>query len=90
MQHGTLKLKPSATKRLNAMDEKLRLPSKADERKTNRDIKNDPDTFEASDEDFAKSRPASEVLPPVLYEGHQTPKWQAGINRDRRRGIKAD
>ena len=68
MRHGTLKLKPSATKPLNAMDEKLRIPSKAEERKINRDIKNDPDTFEASDEDFAKSRPASEVLPPVLYE----------------------
>ena len=50
------------TKPLNTMDEKLRIPSRAEE-KTNGDIKNDPDTFEPSGEDFAKSRPARECCP---------------------------
>jgi hypothetical protein len=71
------------------MDEKLRIPSRAEEKKINRDINNDPDTFEASDEDFTKSKPASKVLPRVLYIGHQTPRWHARMNRDLRRGIKA-
>ena len=50
------------------MDRKLRRPSEAEERKINRGIKNDPETFEASDEEIAEARPASEVLPPVLYQ----------------------
>ena len=50
------------------MDEKLKRPSRAEEKKINGDIKNDPDTFEASGDDFAKSKPASKVLPRVLYQ----------------------
>jgi hypothetical protein len=64
------------------MDEKLKRSSGAKEKKINRDIKNDPDTFEASGEDFAKSKPASRVLPRVLYqEVIKRRKWQAPINK---------
>lgn len=44
------------------------MPSKAEERKINRGIQDDSDTFEASDEDFAKAKPASEVLPSGVYQ----------------------
>ena len=104
------------------MNRKLKMPSKAEETKINRGIQNDPDTFEASDEEFAVAKPAREVLPSMIYEevirrrrGQRGPqkaplkeqvtlrldrdilshyramgkKWQARINRDLRRGIKA-
>ena len=50
------------------MDRKLKTPSKAEDKKINKGIQSDPDTFEASDEDFAKARPASEVLPSSVYQ----------------------
>jgi uncharacterized protein (DUF4415 family) len=50
------------------MDRKLKTPSKAEDKKINKGIQSDPDTFEASDEDFAKARPASEVLPSNVYQ----------------------
>ena len=104
------------------MNRKLKISSKAEERKINWGIQNDPDTFEANDEEFANAKPASEVLPSVVCQevikrrrGQRGPqkaavkeqvtlrldhdvlshyramgrKWQARINRDLRRGIKA-
>jgi uncharacterized protein (DUF4415 family) len=104
------------------MKRKLKMPSKAEQRKINRGIPSDPDTFEASDEHFAVAKPAREVLPSTIYQevikrrrGERGPqkapvkeqvtlrldrdilshyramgkKWQARINRDLRRGIKA-
>ena len=67
----------------SGMDEKLKRPSRAEEKKINRDIKNDPDIFEASGDDFAKSKAASKGLAArFIPRGHQTPKWQARINRE--------
>jgi hypothetical protein len=60
------------------MDSKLRMPSKAEERKINRGIQNDPDAFEASDEDFAKAKPASEVLPSRVYQAVKRRRGQRG------------
>ena len=102
------------------MNHELKMPSKAEERKINRGIQDDPDTFEASDEEFAVAKPAREVLPSIIEvikrrRGQRGPqkapvkeqvtlrldrdilshyramgkKWQARINRDLRRGIKA-
>ena len=50
------------------MDRKLKAPSNAEDKKINKGIQSDPDTFEASDEDFAKAKPASEVLPSGVYQ----------------------
>jgi uncharacterized protein (DUF4415 family) len=50
------------------MARKLILPDKAEDEQINRGIAEDPDTFEASDEDFARARPAKDVLPRALYE----------------------
>ena len=50
------------------MAKKLIPPTKAEDERINRGIAADPDTFEASDEDFARARPAKDVLPKALYE----------------------
>lgn len=57
-------VRPGCQKQL---DRKLRRPSKAEERKINRGIKSDPETFEASHEEFAEVKVAREVLPSVVY-----------------------
>ncbi|MGH7814966.1 MAG: BrnA antitoxin family protein [Candidatus Binataceae bacterium] len=50
------------------MASKLLPPSKAEDRKIDRGIARDPDTFEATREDFARSKLAKEVLPADLYQ----------------------
>jgi uncharacterized protein (DUF4415 family) len=52
------------------MARKTRLipPTDEEEKRINRDIAADPDNPEWTDEDFARARPAKEVLPPALYE----------------------
>jgi uncharacterized protein (DUF4415 family) len=47
---------------------KLIPPTDEEEKRINRGIAADPDNPEWTDEDFARARPAKEVLPPALYE----------------------
>jgi uncharacterized protein (DUF4415 family) len=44
------------------------MPSVEEDRRINAGIAADPDTFEWTDEEFAQARPASEVMPPELYQ----------------------
>src|ERR1017187_10119929 len=50
------------------MTGKLISPTKEDDEKINRGIASDPDCPEWTDEDFARARPAKDVLPPALYD----------------------
>jgi hypothetical protein len=50
------------------MPRKLISPTKEEDEKINRGIVSDPDNPESTDEDFARARPAKDVLPPDLYE----------------------
>jgi uncharacterized protein (DUF4415 family) len=50
------------------MGEKLKAPSNSEEKKINKGILSDPDTFEPSDEDFAKAKRAKDVLPTGVYQ----------------------
>ena len=50
------------------MARKLILPAKAEDERINRGIATDPDMPEWTAEDFARAKPASEVLPRGLYE----------------------
>jgi uncharacterized protein (DUF4415 family) len=50
------------------MRAKVRIPSAEEDRRINAGIAADPDTFEWTDEEFAQARPASEVMPPELYQ----------------------
>ncbi len=47
----------------------IRLPNAEEEAQINAGIAADPDTWESTDEEFARARPASEVLPPEIYAG---------------------
>ncbi len=47
---------------------KLIPPTKAEGKKINRGIAADPDTFEATAEDFDRAKPAKDVLPAKVYE----------------------
>jgi uncharacterized protein (DUF4415 family) len=44
-------------------------PSDEEEAQINAGIAADPDTWESTDEEYARARPASEVLPPDVYAG---------------------
>jgi uncharacterized protein (DUF4415 family) len=50
------------------MAKKLIPPTSAEDRRINRGIANDPDTFEATAKDFARAKPAKDVLPANVYE----------------------
>jgi uncharacterized protein (DUF4415 family) len=50
------------------MVRKVTPPSKAEDERINRGMAGDPDNPEWSDKDFARARPAKEILPPRLYE----------------------
>src|ERR1700692_2676224 len=50
------------------MAKKLIPPTKAEDKKINRGIALDRDTFEATAEDFARANPAKDVLPAKIYE----------------------
>ena len=56
------------------LNRKLRKPFKAKERKINRGIKNDPEIFEASDEELAEAKAASE-------KRRDRPRRRAGLLR---------
>ena len=43
-------------------------PTEGEDKRIHRGIASDPDMPEWTDEDFARARPAREVLPPALYE----------------------
>jgi hypothetical protein len=43
-------------------------PTEEENKRINAGIAADTDTFEPSDEEFARARPAKDVLPPALYE----------------------
>jgi uncharacterized protein (DUF4415 family) len=49
------------------MARKVKPPTRAENGRIKRGIAEDPDTFEWTDEDFARAKPASDVLPPRLY-----------------------
>lgn len=50
------------------MAKKLIPPTKAEDKKINRGIARDPDTFEATATDFARAKPAKDILPAKFYE----------------------
>jgi uncharacterized protein (DUF4415 family) len=50
------------------MARKVIPPNRVEDRRINRGIARDRDTFEATAEDFARAKPAKEVLPPNVYE----------------------
>lgn len=50
------------------MARKLIPPTKAEDKKINRGIASDPGMPEWTDKDFARARPAKDVLPPALYD----------------------
>jgi uncharacterized protein (DUF4415 family) len=50
------------------MSRKLIAPSKAEDKKINRGIACDSDTFEATAKDFARGKLAKDVLPANIYE----------------------
>lgn len=47
----------------------IELPSKEEDARINAGIAADPDNPEWTNEDFARAKPAREVLPPEVYEG---------------------
>jgi uncharacterized protein (DUF4415 family) len=56
-------------KRGAKMVSKVTPPAKIEDKRINRGIEADPDNPEWTPEDFARARPAEEVLPPDLYQG---------------------
>ena len=50
------------------MVRKLIPPTSAEDKRINRGIAHDPDTFEATKEDFARAKRAKDVLPADVYE----------------------
>ena len=50
------------------MISKVTLPTKTQDDRINRGIETDTDNPEWTDEDFARARPAKDVLPPGLYQ----------------------
>jgi uncharacterized protein (DUF4415 family) len=50
------------------MARKLIPPTPVEDKKINWGIARDPDTFEATREDFARAKPAKNVLPAHIYE----------------------
>jgi hypothetical protein len=50
------------------MPKKLIPPTEEEDKEINRGIALDPDCSEWTDKDFARARPAKDVVPPDLYE----------------------
>jgi hypothetical protein len=50
------------------VDKKIKAPSKSEDKKIDKGILSDPDTFEASDEEFADAKLANDVLPTGVYQ----------------------
>ena len=50
------------------MVSKVTPPTKTEDDRINRGIETDPDNPEWTREDFARARPAKDVLPPDLYQ----------------------
>src|ERR1019366_9338296 len=68
------------------MARKLIPPTRAEDKRINRGIANDPDTFEATAKDFARAKPARDVLPAGLMKSiHETAEefHAAGIMDER-------
>jgi uncharacterized protein (DUF4415 family) len=63
------------------MAKKLIPPTKAQNKRINQGIACDPDTFEATAEDFLRAKPARDILPPGIYEAirHQ---GQRGLQKE--------
>ena len=49
------------------MAKKIIPPNPAEDKEINRGIARDPDTFEATARDFARAKPAKDVLPASVY-----------------------
>jgi len=63
------------------MVRKLIAPSKAEDKKINRGIAHDSDTFEATAKDFARGKRAKDVLPRNVYEAVRR-QGQRGPQKD--------
>lgn len=58
----------------------IHMPDAQEEAQINAGIAADPDTWESTDEEIARARPAIEVLPPEIYAG------LAALQKSRARG----
>lgn len=47
----------------------IHMPDTVEEARINAGIAADPDTWVSTDEEFARARPGSEILPPHIYAG---------------------
>lgn len=56
------------------MRAKVKMPTAAEDRRINRGIAQDPDTFEVTTEHMARAKSASDTIPPHLYARLTSPR----------------
>ena len=67
------------------MARKIIPPTPAEDKRINRGIASDPDTFEWTDEAFARARPAGEVFPDLVEHSIKRKRGQRGPQKKPRK-----